>query len=380
MKNVLRIPRNVYGGQGSIKYIEEIFKNRKKKAVIFSDKGIRNAGLLEEVIQRIKNAGMAHTIIDEIPAEPTYMQAQKVIEKYQEQEADLIVAVGGGSVMDIAKLACVANGPGFSVKRLLKDPVMKKQVETLMIPTTAGTGSEATPNSIVEVPEQQVKIGIVNNEMIADYVILDSEMIRNLPRHIAASTGVDALAHAIECYTSKKANVFSDMFSLEALELILNNIEKACDDRQAMEEKTAMMNAAFYAGVAITASGTTAVHALSYPLGGKYHIPHGVANSMLLAPVMRFNAEACAVRFEAAYNRINGKIFENRKKKVEWIVKRLEEIVKNLDIPSNLRECGIDMAELDELTESGLQVRRLLDNNIRPVTYEDAKKIYSEIL
>ena len=126
-------------------------------------------------------------------------------------------------------------------------------------------------------------MGIVNENMIADYVILDARMIKNLPRKIAAATGVDALAHCIECFTSNKANPFSDLYALEGLDLILNNIEKACDDPEAMAEKNRMQIAAYYGGLAITASGTTAVHALSYPLGGKYHIAHGVSNAILLA-------------------------------------------------------------------------------------------------
>ena len=173
----------------------------------------------------------------------------------------------------------------------------------VLIPTTAGTGAEVTPNAIVGVPEKELKIGIVNENMIADYVILDARLIKNLPRKIAAATGVDALAHCIECFTSNKANPFSDMYALEGCDLILNNIEKACDDPEAMAEKNRMQMAAYYGGLAITASGTTAVHALSYPLGGKYHIAHGVSNAILLAPVMRFNEPACRDRLAQVYDR-----------------------------------------------------------------------------
>ena len=131
------------------------------------------------------------------------------------------------------------------------------------------------------------EVGIVNTEMIADYVILDAVMIKNLPRKIAAATGVDALAHAIECWTSNKANPFSDIFAIQALDMILNNIEKACDDPDAMDAKNQMQIASFYAGIAITASGTTAVHALSYPLGGKYHVAHGESNYAMFTGVLK---------------------------------------------------------------------------------------------
>ena len=146
-------------------------------------------------------------------------------------------------------------------------------------------------------PEKEVKIGIVNPEMIADYVILDPIMIKKLPRKIAASTGVDALCHAIECWTSNKANAFSDMYAMWALDLILNNIEKACDDPEAVQAKINMQTASFYAGVAITASGTTAVHALSYPMGGKYHVPMALQTPSCWCPsCASMRASAAKVR------------------------------------------------------------------------------------
>ncbi len=151
-----------------------------------------------------------------------------MIDTFKKEAADLVIAIGGGSVMDVAKLASILATDGYTVKDLLDDPLLaKKQVPSLMIPTTARTGAEATPNAIVRVPEKDLKIGIVNPEMIADFVLLDGRMIKNLPKPIAAATGVDALCHAIECFTSAKANPISDTFALEALDLIMNNIIEA---------------------------------------------------------------------------------------------------------------------------------------------------------
>lgn len=378
----LKMPRAVYSGTGALEHIRNILGKNIKKAAVFSDQGIIGAGLLRKPLALIEEAGVEYSVLDQIPAEPSCDQAQAVIEAFRAERADFIIAVGGGSVMDIAKLASVAATDAYTVRDLLDNPgLAAKCVPTLMIPTTAGTGSEATPNSIVAVPEKELKVGIVNDAMIADYVILDGEMIRNLPRKIAAATGVDALAHAIECYTSKKANPFSDTFALEALELILNNIERACDDPEALEAKNAMLTAAFYAGVAITASGTTAVHALSYPLGGRYHIPHGVSNAMLLVPVMKFNEPACRGKFAAAYDRVvKDQPLSAEEEKSAWIIRRLDEIVKHLDIPSSLREYGVGSEDLDELVEAGMDVKRLLVNNMREMTPEDARKLYLEIM
>ena len=299
----LKMPHAVYGGENAMDNITAILKlNGVKRVAMFTDKGIEAAGLFSLPEEAVKAAGADYYVLDELPAEPSYMAVQKLVDEFKASGADMIVACGGGSVMDAAKLASILVTDEYGVKELLDDPGRaKKCVPIILIPTTAGTGAEVTPNAIVAVPEKELKVGIVNENMIADYVILDARMIKNLPRKIAAATGVDALAHCIECFTSNKANPFSDLYALEGLDLILNNIEKACDDPEAMTEKNRMQIAAYYGGLAITASGTTAVHALSYPLGGKYHIAHGVSNAILLAPVMRFNEPACRERFAIAY-------------------------------------------------------------------------------
>ena len=380
----LKMPHAVYGGENAIGTITEILKqNEIKRVAMFTDKGIENAGLLALPEEAVKASGADYYILDQIPAEPSYMEVQKMVDEFKENGADMIIACGGGSVIDAAKLASILVTDEYGVKELLDEPGRaKKCVPILLIPTTAGTGAEVTPNAIVAVPEKELKVDIVNPNMIPDYVILDARMIKNLPRKIAAATGVDALAHCIECYTSNKANPFSDLYALEGLDLVLNNIEKACDDPEAMEEKNNMQMAAYYGGLAITASGTTAVHALSYPLGGRYHIAHGVSNAIMLAPVMRFNEPACRERLAFAYDRCchEEKTCTTEEEKSAWIINRLEEIVKHLDIPVSLKEFGVPKEDLEILVESGMQVQRLLVNNPRSLTAEDARRIYLEIL
>ncbi|MDO4961158.1 MAG: iron-containing alcohol dehydrogenase [Eubacteriales bacterium] len=381
----LKMPREVYSGENALENIKPILeKSGAKKVALFTGVDLENAGLTEYPISLIKEAGCELVIYDQIPREPSYIEAQAVIDEFKKSGSDFIIAIGGGSVQDTAKLASILVTDEYGVKELLDTPTRgKKCVKTLMIPTTAGTGAEATPNSIVGVPEKQVKIGIVNTDTIPDFVILDSVMIKKLPRKIAAATGVDALAHAIECYTSAKANPFSDTFALRALDLILNNILDACNDPEAMEAKNQMMIAAFLAGVAITASGTTAVHALSYPLGGKYHISHGDSNAILLAPVMRFNEPYCRDRLASAYDQcVHGeKTCTTVEEKSAYIIEWLGNIVKELDIPTSLSQAyGVPAEDIDFLVNAGMQQQRLLVNNMRPVTPEDARKLYEEIL
>ena len=381
-KYVMNMPRTVYSGVNSLDNLTTVVSGATKVAV-FTDRGLLASGLVDLPISKIKEAGKEVVVFSDLPAEPTYMQAQKLVDEFRESGADFIVAVGGGSAMDTAKLASLLVTDKYTIKDLLDDPLLAvKTVPTCLVPTTAGTGSEATQNAIVGVPEKELKIGIVNPSMIPDYVILDAEMIRNLPRSIGAATGIDAMAHAIECFTSNKSNPFSDTFALEAFDLIINNIERACDDPTAMDAKNKMQIAAFYGGAAIACSGTTAVHALSYPLGGKYHIAHGVSNAILLVPVMEFNEPAIRDRLAIAYDRVvhGEKTCTTVEEKSAWVVRRMGEIVKHLDIPTSLKQFNVSPDDLESLVEAGMQVTRLLVNNMREVTAEDARNIYRQIL
>lgn len=378
------MPHAVYGGEYALQNVTTILQQRKaEKVAMFTDKGIEASGLFAMVEEAVQASGSDYFILDDLPAEPAYTQVQKLVDKFKESGADIIVACGGGSVMDAAKLASVLVSDEYGVKELLDEPGRaQKCVPIILIPTTAGTGAEVTPNAIVAVPERELKIGIVNENMIADYVILDARMVKNLPLKIAAATGVDALAHCIECYTSTKANPFSDLYALKGLDLILNNIIEACKNEEAMDAKNSMQIAAYYGGLAITASGTTAVHALSYPLGGRYHIAHGVSNAILLAPVMRFNEDVCRERFAEVYDYCvhSDEKCASTEEKSAFILKWMEDIVRELEIPTSLREFHVPEDDLERLVDAGMQVQRLLVNNRKVITREDARTIYKEIM
>lgn len=378
----LKLPKSVYAGERAMARLGEILTaTGASKVALFCDASIWKLGLAAEAVGLIEDAGVELAVTTELIPEPAYADVQKNVDWFRGTGADLILAIGGGSAMDAAKLVSVLATDDYTVRDLLDDPTQaRKFVPTVMVPTTAGTGAESTPNAIVAVPEDELKVGIVNEAMIADYVILDPAQIRNLPRPIAAATGVDALCHAIECFTSTKANPFSDSFALEAFDLIINNIERACDDPEALDAKVAMQIASFYAGIAITASGTTAVHALSYPLGGKYHVAHGVSNAILLSPVMHFNEPAIRERLAVAYDRAIAGGAQSAEEKSAAVIERMDEIVSHLDIPKKLDELGIEDVPVEQLADAGMKVTRLLVNNMREVTREDAIAIYQQIL
>lgn len=379
----VKMPSCVYGGEGSIEKVKEVIKKEEsKKILIFTDKGIIATGLLEILLKEIRETGAEYRVFEDLIPEPSYHDVEHVIEEVGDSQGDMIIAIGGGSVMDAAKLCSVLKDAPYTVKDLLSDPAQaRKQIKSVMIPTTCGTGSEATCNAIVAIPEQQSKQGIVNDSMIPDYVILDSRMIRRLPKQIIAATGMDALAHAVECYTSKKATPFSNTYAMASAKLIFDNIREAYENSDNLQAKSNMMIGAFYGGVAITASGTTAVHALSYPLGGKYHIAHGVSNAILFAHVMEFNKDACERQLSELCDAINPKLAaKSEGEKAQYVIDEITDVVKKTEIPTNLKEFGVKLEELDFLVDAGSKQTRLLVNNQKELNLEDIRKIYLKVL
>lgn len=379
----IKLPACVYGGEGSIEKIKEIVEREKaKKIVVFSDEGIKAAGLLNLLTEQLDSVETEYSVFTDCKPEPTYLQVEEVVNMVQKYECDLMIGIGGGSVMDAAKLASVLQGADYTIRDLMKTPALaEKKVKTVMIPTTCGTGSEATCNAIVAIPEENSKQGIVNDNMISDYVILDPRLIAHLPKGIVAATGVDALAHVVECFTSKKATPFSDPYALEGARLIFANIREAYNNPENMEAKNNMMLGAYYGGVAITGSGTTAVHALSYPLGGKFHIAHGVSNAILFAHVMEFNKDACEERLADLCDVIDPSYASgSNAEKAQYVIEQIADIVKVTNIPTDLTQYGVTMDDLDFLVKAGSMQTRLLVNNRKELSLDDIKSIYLKVV
>lgn len=344
----ITVPAVIYAGEGSIEQLRDIIRAEQAKTIlVFTDKGIRSYGLSARVEAICAEEGTLK-VVDDLTAEPAVSDIERVLREVEADRPDLIVGLGGGSVMDAAKLASILIGADYTLRDLLVDATLaKKQVRSVMIPTTCGTGSEATCNAIVAIPEEESKKGIVNSCMISDYVILDVTMIAKLPPKIIAATGVDALAHCVECYTSKKATMLSDPYAKEGARKIFHNIRRTFSTAGDLAAKQEMLLGAYYGGIAITGSGTTAVHALSYPLGGKYHIAHGVSNAILFAHVMEFNKDACADRLaelcDAVFPELAGKSVEE---KADYIIAEIAAIVRDTEIPTSLEEFGVQPEDI----------------------------------
>lgn len=378
----LTIPSHLYAGKGSVENLKTIIANENAQDILlFTDHGIRGLGLTKEVETIAGSMAASFRVIEDLTAEPAVADIERVLAEIG-GKPDLILAVGGGSVMDAAKIASITAGAEYGLPELMKDSsIAKKCVKTVMMPTTCGTGSEATCNAIVAIPEQESKQGIVNNCMIPDYVILDVNMIAKLPKKIIAATGVDALAHCVECFTSNKATPLSDTYAREGAKKIFRNIRLAYKEADNLAAKSEMMLGAFYGGVAITGSGTTAVHALSYPLGGKYHIAHGVSNAILFAHVMAFNRDGCEERLaelaDAVYPELAGK---SAAEKAQYIIDEIAAIVKDTEIPTSLKSFGVEPGDIDFLVQAGSEQKRLLVNNCKPLSLADIRSIYEKVM
>ena len=371
------------GGQGSIVGIKDIVADRgTKKALIVTDKGVAGAGLVAAPKALFETAGATVAVIDSTPPEPDVNQVDAIVAEARQHAPDLIVGLGGGSAMDVAKIVAVLLTNNVSLRELVnKAPIVRRGVPTLMIPTTAGTGSETTPNSIVLVPEDELKVGIVSPKLMADYVILDPELTVGLPQAITASTGMDALCHAIECYTSKKGNPFSELLALKAIRLISRSIRRAFTDGKNLDARHDMLLGAMYGGMCIATSSTTGVHALSYPLGGKYRIAHGISNAILLPFVMRFNAMGNEDQFRDIGLAMGLDVARLAPAQAaDAVVEALFELNRDLQIPGDLKRWNITDADLDFLVDGAAKVTRLLDNNPRPMSKADIRGIYEQLI
>ncbi len=378
----MRPPRQVVSGKGSLEQLGEIVSSYYPKSVAFLiGRNVRKSDSGQKVSEMLAASGVRLHVISDIPLEPETGQIKELFGKLNGFEVDLVIAMGGGSVLDSAKMISVLLRNRDYLDDLLDAQRIKERgVPLIAIPTSAGTGSEATPNSIVVVPEQKVKVGVVHPYFIADFVVLDPEVTISLPPDVTASTGLDAFCHAIECFISKKRNPFSDMYALEAIRLISRSLVNAYRDGNDLKAREDMLLAAFYGGMCIASSSTVAVHALSYPLGGRYRIPHGISNAILLPWVMEFNRDAVVDRFSEVATAMGippgTDNVETSKKTVEFIFS----LVRSLGIPSDLRELGVKKEDLDDIVDSAMKVTRLLDNNPKPVSPEDARNIYLKLL
>ncbi|EJL89826.1 iron-containing alcohol dehydrogenase [Pantoea sp. GM01] len=350
----------------------------KKRALLVTDKNIEGIPAVQRLIAQLQQQLASLSIVNTVPPEPSQHDVAAIVAALPATDVDLVIGVGGGSVLDVAKLLsilCVADAP--TLDALLAGEKPQTRTPSLLIPTTAGTGSEATPNAILAIPEKETKVGIITPVMLPDYVALIPELTTSMPPHIASSTGIDALCHLIECFTATVANPVSDNYALIGMKKLFASLETTLAEPDNLEARLNMLWASYYGGASIAHAGTHLVHAMSYPLGGKYHLPHGVANAILLAPCMRFVRPAAVSKFAQAYDLLpDADTSLDEEAKSHALVEYFAALVKRLKLPASLEELGIGPDHLPYLVEAALDVQRLMKNVPMKVGADDVRNVY----
>ncbi|KOO06330.1 iron-containing alcohol dehydrogenase [Vibrio hepatarius] len=351
--------------------------------LILTDANVMNLEKVQSFVSLLESSGYQYTLISDLPAEPTDKDVEQLLERVP-NSVETILGIGGGSVLDISKLVAVLyTEPSKHLERftqLLNGEKPESRIPLVLVPTTAGTGAEATPNAIIAIPDKATKVGIISPVMLPDYVVLAPELTTSMPPHITASTGIDALCHLIECYTASVANPVGDNYSLIGMQKFFSNIEGVVSNPEDLLVRLNLLWASYYGGAAISHSGTHLVHALSYPLGGKYKIPHGLANSLLLVPVMKHIYPHCETKLANVYRLLpSANLDLSDAQMAQALVEYLEQLVNKLGLPTSLNEIGIQRDQLPELAAAAMQVTRLLNHSPVQVTEQDVLKLYQSI-
>ncbi|MFC7515174.1 iron-containing alcohol dehydrogenase [Herbaspirillum sp. GCM10030257] len=352
-----------------------------RRALIVTDGGFLKTGLVDAPIASMREAGIHVSIYSDVVADPPEAVIVSAVEEARKNETDLVIGLGGGSSMDVAKLIAVLAGSDQELKAIYGIGNVKgPRLPLIQVPTTAGTGSEVTPISIVTTGAT-TKTGVVSPQLYADVAILDAELTVGLPPKVTAATGIDAMVHAIEAYTTKiKKNPLSDMLAREALKLLSTNIIAACEDGKNLEVRQAMLLGAMLAGQSFANAPCAAVHALAYPIGGIFHVPHGLSNSLVLPHVLRFNAANAAPLYAELADIIAPGATGSDEARTQALIDQMDQIARRTGIETQLRQVGIAESDLDRLTDDAMLQTRLLTNNPREVTRNDARAIYAAAL
>jgi alcohol dehydrogenase class IV len=351
-----------------------------RHALLVTDRGLRSTGLLDGVLKAFDGSGVSVSVFDGVEADPPEASIMSAVAQATASGVDGVIGIGGGSSLDTAKLVALLARSGESLADVYGvERATGPRWPLIQVPTTAGTGSEVTSIAIVTTPTSE-KLGIVAHVLYADIAVLDPTLTLGLPARVSAMTGIDAMVHAIEAYTSRhRKNLLSDSLAVRALILLSENLRYVLEDGADLNARRAMLQGAMLAGMAFANAPVAAVHALAYPIGGHFHVPHGHSNALVLMPVLEFNLPAASLQYaelsralrrdaQAACADATGDAF----------VHAMAELVADLALETRLRDVGVEEQQLPMLAADALKVQRLLVNNPRDVTYEDALELYRQ--
>jgi alcohol dehydrogenase len=346
-----------------------------KKVLLVTDQGLRRAGIIDPLLHSLQAAKLEVEVFDQVLADPPESVILAAADKAK--GVDLIIGMGGGSSMDTAKLAAIVCMDQQTLQTMYGvNMVTSARKPLIQIPTTAGTGSEVTPISVVTTGES-TKAGVVSPVLYADMAILDPTLLLALPAHITAETGIDAMVHAIEAYTSKiKKNPISDHLAIKALTLLAEHLPGAYEEGASLEHRGGSMLGAMLAGQAFANAPVAGVHALAYPLGGLYHLAHGLTNALMLPHVLHFNLDAAVESYAELAEILVPACSGDTRSKAMLFIEFMTTLCQKLGLNKPLREMGIPQSGLSELAEQAMLQTRLLQNNPKDIELADALAIY----
>jgi alcohol dehydrogenase class IV len=372
------VPRIVNGSGSALQLAEECRRLGIASPLVVTDPGLVAIGLVQPVLQALQNEGITTQLYDQVREDPPEATVLAAADSGRSAEVDGVIAVGGGSSMDVAKVAAVLLGGHQPLTELYGVGMVKGgRLPLILVPTTAGTGSEATPVAVITTGET-TKAGVSSPVLLPDVAVLDAGLTLGLPPATTAMTGVDAMVHAIEAYTSRhQKNPLSDNLARKALRLLAGNIRTAVREGGNREARENMLLGACLAGQAFANAPVAAVHALAYPLGGHYHIPHGLSNSLVLPSVLEFNAPAASGLYAELAELVTGEpVAGSAEAQTAALIEGLRRLIDDVALPPTLDQAGVDESDLEMLAEDAMLQQRLLVNNPRDVAYEDALAIY----
>ncbi|MEH6551571.1 MAG: iron-containing alcohol dehydrogenase [Pseudomonadales bacterium] len=348
-----------------------------QRILLITDPGLCAIGLVAPVVSRLEAAGFVVSVFGQVREDPPESVVLEAVEAAYIIEAQLILGFGGGSSMDVAKVVSVlANSDQELVDIYGVDQIAGERLPLILVPTTAGTGSEVTPVAVLTTGET-TKAGISSTKLLPDVALLDAQLTLGLPPAMTAMTGIDAMVHAIEAYTSRhRKNAYSDMAAREALICLSRNILTAVHQGDKLEARSQMAFGSMLAGQAFANAPVAAVHALAYPIGGRFHIPHGLSNSLVLPSVLRFNASHAYKEYAelADLLKLGG---DTAAHKTDKLIAYLVQLISDVELPATLSQVDIPFSSLEQLATDAMDQQRLLINNPREVHYADALAIYN---
>ena len=366
-------------GAGAQERLGEVIESLGADAVVLvTDAGLVKSGVAAKIGELISAVGVKLKVFDGLRADPDIESVDECLAVIKSINAKVVVGLGGGSAMDVAKgAAAVAVNGGNIADYVGTDKLPRRGLPTILMPTTSGTGSEVSPIAILtDRKEQNMKLGVVSDHLYCDAAIIDPLLTVTCPAKVTAASGMDALTHAIEIYTNKFAPPFTDTIMVEATMLAMRNLSTCVHNGTDEAAREAMSLASVYAGMGLGPVGTGAVHALAYPLGGMFDVPHGLANSMLLPYVLEYNRPACVGKLAALADKLDICSGSSNDEKASGFMEAVRKLSIEVGIPQKLREIDIPEEKIPEMAKSAMTVERLLKNNPREVTLADAEAIY----